>query len=289
MKTAKHGGLYLVATPIGNLEDITLRALRVLREAHVIACEDTRHTRGLLTRYEISGKRLLSCHEHNEEARAEELVELMQAGENVALVSDAGTPAISDPGYRVVQTAIAAGLPVFSIPGPVAAVAALASSGLPSDAFCFRGFLPAKQGQRRSALEALRDEPATLIFYEAPHRIVKTLADIVEVLGDRSVVVARELTKLHEELLRGSARQVLEDLSGRERIKGEIVLLVGRGESPPVERQAPLPERVAELMADGAGRMDAIKQAARERGISKREAYRAVEAADELPEDEDSR
>lgn len=278
MKTAKHGGLYLVATPIGNLEDITLRALRVLREAHVIACEDTRHTRGLLTRYEISGKRLLSCHEHNEEARAAELVELMQAGENVALVSDAGTPAISDPGYRVVQAAINAGLPVFSIPGPVAAVAALASSGLPSDAFCFHGFLPAKQGQRRTALEALRDEPATLIFYEAPHRIVKTLADVIETLGDRPVVVARELTKLHEELLRGSARQALDELNGRERIKGEIVLLVGRGESPAQAEQAPLAERVAELIADGVGRMDAIKQAARERGVSKREAYRELEA-----------
>jgi len=278
VKTAKHGGLYLVATPIGNLEDITLRALRVLREAHVIACEDTRHTRGLLTRYEISGKRLLSCHEHNEEARAAELVELMQAGENVALVSDAGTPAISDPGYRVVQAAINAGLPVFSIPGPVAAVAALASSGLPSDAFCFHGFLPAKQGQRRTALEALRDEPATLIFYEAPHRIVKTLADVIETLGDRPVVVARELTKLHEELLRGSARQALDELNGRERIKGEIVLLVGRGESPAQAEQAPLAERVAELIADGVGRMDAIKQAARERGVSKREAYRELEA-----------
>jgi 16S rRNA (cytidine1402-2'-O)-methyltransferase len=274
------GGLYLVATPIGNLEDITLRALRVLKEAHIIACEDTRHTRGLLTRYEISGKRLLSCHEHNEEARAAELVEAMQAGQNVALVSDAGTPAISDPGFRVVQAAIAAGLPVFSIPGPVAAIAALASSGLPTDAFSFHGFLPAKQGQRQSALEALRDQAATLIFYEAPHRIVKTLADVIKTLGDRSVVVARELTKLHEEILRGPASEVMAALAGRERVKGEIVLLIGRGEGVAAAPELSLADRVAALIADGSGRMDAIKQAARERGLSKREAYAQLEADD---------
>lgn len=278
VRTPRSGALYLVATPIGNLEDITLRALRVLREAHLIACEDTRHTRGLLTRYEISGKRLLSCHEHNEEARAEELVEAMQAGQNVALVSDAGTPCISDPGFRVVRAAITADLPVFSIPGPVAAVAALAASGLPPDSFRFHGFPPAKQGQRRTLLTSLRDEGGTQVFYEAPHRIVKTLADILETLGDRRVVVVRELTKVHEEILRGTASSVMESLSARERVKGEIVLLVAPGESPAPESTVPIAERVAALIAEGAGRMDAIKQAARERGISKRDAYSELES-----------
>ncbi len=278
MPAPSPGALYLVATPIGNLEDITLRALRVLRQADLIACEDTRHTRGLLNRYEISGKPLLSCHEHNEEARAAELVERMLAGQNVALVSDAGTPGVSDPGFRVVKAAIAAGVTVFSIPGPVAAVTALAASGLPTDAFCFHGFLPAKQGQRRSALEALRQAPGTLIFHEAPHRILKTLADILETLGDRPVVVARELTKIHEELLRGPASEVLAALRSRERILGEIVLLVGRGDGAHPAPALTLAERVAELIAGGAPRMDAIKQAARERGVSKREAYRELEA-----------
>src|ERR1700688_820696 len=178
------GCLYLVGTPIGNLEDITYRALRILREVDLIACEDTRHTRKLLDHYGIS-KPLTSYHEHNEASRAQELVEKLLAGASVALVSDAGMPLVSDPGYRVVAAAIAAGVPVIPIPGPSAVVAALAASGLPTDSFYFGGFLPAKSGQRARALEAVRDNSATLIFYEAPHRILATLADVERVLGPR--------------------------------------------------------------------------------------------------------
>ncbi|MBI1357170.1 MAG: 16S rRNA (cytidine(1402)-2'-O)-methyltransferase [Acidobacteria bacterium] len=273
------GALYLVATPIGNLEDITLRALRVLRECDLIACEDTRRTRQLLTHFEIHGKPLVSYHEHNEAERAAELVERVRGGAKVALASDAGTPAVSDPGYRVVQAAVAAGLEVVPIPGPVAAVTALAASGLPTDAFCFRGFPPAKQGQRRSLFESCRDEPATLVFYEAPHRIVASLRDLLATLGDRPVAVARELTKLHEEFLRGSASEVLATLEARDRVKGEIVLLVGRGEASAAAPELPLEQRVQELIDGGASHMDALKQAARERGLSKREAYRLLEGS----------
>ena len=283
MTSQAPGALYLVATPIGNLEDITLRALRILREADLIACEDTRRTRQLLTHFEIVGKQLVSYHEHNEAERAAELVERIRSGAMAALVSDAGTPAVSDPGYRVVQAAIAAGLAVVPVPGPVAAVTALAASGLPTDAFCFRGFLPAKQSQRRAAFEAARDEAATLIYYEAPHRIVAALRDLLETLGDRPVTVARELTKLHEEFLRGRASEALAALEARDRVRGEIGLLVGRGESAPPPTEQSLAERVEELTAAGASRMDALKQAGRERGLSKRDAYRLLEESKELP------
>ena len=267
------GTIYLVATPIGNLEDITLRALRVLREVDLIACEDTRQTRKLLEHYEIR-KPLVSYHEHNETARAEELVEKAAAGSIIAVVSDAGMPAIADPGYRVVSRAIARGVPVVPIPGAVAAVAVLAASGLPAEAFRFGGFLPARQAQRRKVLEAHAAERATLIYYEAPHRIVETLLDVVEVLGPRPVVVARELTKLHEEFLRGRADEVLAELQRRPAVKGEITLLIARGETPAVPAQ-PVRARVEQLMREhNLDRMTALKQAARERGISKREAYR---------------
>lgn len=276
------GTIYLVATPIGNLEDITLRALRILREADVIACEDTRHTRKLLTHFDIQ-KPVVSYHEHNEAHRAAELVQRAQVGQAVAVVTDAGTPGISDPGFRVVRAAIEASVPVVSIPGPVAAVAALASSGLPADSFHFAGFLPAKKGQRRKALEALADIEATLVFYEAPHRIIATLDEVRGVLGDRPIVVARELTKIHEECLRGSIAEVVAELKSRKAIKGEMTILVGRGETGSVAKAAgseePLAARVGMLMADeGLSRMEAIKRAARERGISKREAYALVEA-----------
>jgi 16S rRNA (cytidine1402-2'-O)-methyltransferase len=274
------GAIYLVATPLGNLEDITLRALRILKEVDLIACEDTRHTRRLLSRYEIK-KPLLSYHEHNEAGRAAELVGRVQRGESVAVVSDAGMPGISDPGYRVVQEAIAAGVNVVPVPGPVAAEAALAASGLPTDAFRFGGFLPAKKAQRLKALEGLMGETATLIYYEAPHRVVETLADVAEALGDRPVVVARELTKLHEEFLRGTAAAIAAELRARPAVKGEITLLIGRGSHPAVsEKQGgqSVPARIAELIEqEQMPRMDAIKQAARERGLSKREAYRLLE------------
>ena len=275
------GAIYLVATPIGNLEDITLRALRTLREADVIACEDTRHTRKLLAHFEIR-KPLLSYHEHNEAQRAAELVERAQRGEAVAVVSDAGTPGISDPGFRVVRAAIDAGVPVISVPGPVAAISALAASGLPTDSFRFVGFLPAKKSQRRKALESLQSEDVPLILYEAPRRIVETLQDVLQVLGDRPLVLARELTKLHEEYLRGTVSGLLEELRSRTSLKGEMTVIIGRSSPSQTGELAekPLAERVAELMENnGLPRMDAIKQAARERGLSKREAYGHLQSA----------
>jgi 16S rRNA (cytidine1402-2'-O)-methyltransferase len=268
------GILYLVATPIGNLEDITFRAVRILKEVDLIACEDTRQTRKLLDHYGIA-KPTLSYHEHNEAERADQLAGKLRDGVSVALVSDAGMPLVSDPGYRLVQAAIAADITVEPIPGPSAVLTALAASGLPTSQFHFAGFLPAKSGQRRKALEALRQEPATLIFYEAPHRILETLAAVEEVLGRRPVVVARELTKLHEEFLRGTAAEVRQSLAARPSIKGEITLLVGRAIEPQPD-DTPLEEAVAARMQEGMSRMQAIKSVARSRGLPKREVYRHV-------------
>ena len=265
------GRLYLVATPIGNLEDITYRAVRVLGEVDLIACEDTRQTRKLLDHYAIS-KPTISYHEHNEAERAAELAERLRSGATVALVSDAGMPLVSDPGYRLVRAAIVAGIPVEPIPGASAALAALAGSGLPTDAFHFAGFLPAKTGQRVKALEALKEEPATLIFYEAPHRVLEALEAIAQVLGPRPVVAARELTKVHEEFLRGTAVEVHAQLSARGSIKGEFTLLVGKAAAP-VPDDTPASVAVEELVRAGTARMDAIKQVARRRGLSKREVY----------------
>src|SRR5579871_5527481 len=223
------GTLYIVATPIGNLEDITLRALRTLRECDLVACEDTRQTRKLLDHAGIS-KPMVSYHEHNEAARTVELVEKLQSGSKIALVSDAGTPLISDPGYRLLVAAIDAGITVVPIPGVSAAVAALSASGLPPDSFRFCGFLPPRGGARKKALEEVANESATLIFYEAPHRIVEALEDIETVMGARKVVVAREITKMHEEFLRGTAAEIRTTLAARPSIKGEITILIGKGE-----------------------------------------------------------
>ena len=269
------GTLYLVATPIGNLEDITYRAVRVLREVDLIACEDTRQTRKLLDHYGIS-KPTVSYHEHNEMERSRELVAKMLAGASVALVSDAGMPLISDPGYRLVRAAIDNDIPICAVPGASAASTALAASGLATDSFHFGGFLPPKPGQRRRALEALREETATLIFYEAPHRIVETLAAVEQVLGDRPVVVARELTKIHEEFLRGKASEVRAVLAAREHVKGEITLLIEK-QVGAAHDDTPLAEAVAACMAQGMGRMDAIKTVAQRRGLSKREVYADLE------------
>jgi 16S rRNA (cytidine1402-2'-O)-methyltransferase len=269
--------VYLVATPIGNLEDITLRALRTLRECDLIACEDTRHTRKLLNRHEIQ-KPLISCHEHNEHERAGQIVERVQSGQAVAIVSDAGPPGISDPGYRVVQAAIAAGVRVIPIPGPSAVDTAVVASGLPTDSFLYLGFLPAKSGQRIKALEAIAAELPTLVYYEAPHRLLRTLQDAQSALGDRQGVVARELTKTHEEFLRGAISEVHADLAARESVRGEIVLLIaGASEAPAPTAALPLPARVQQLIAAGASPMDAVKTAAKEYGLSKREAYALVE------------
>ena len=269
-------GLYLVATPIGNLEDITLRAIRVLKQSDLIACEDTRQTQKLLNHYGIDTP-TISYHEHNEAARAAELVQKLAQGSRIAIVTDAGTPGISDPGFRLVSLAIERGIPVVPIPGPAAFVAALIASGLASDSFCFRGFLPAKAGARKRQLEKLRTSTQTEIFYEAPHRISETLEDILAVLGTgRKIVIARELTKIHEEFLRGTAAEILQTIKDRVEIKGEIVLLIApASENAPRTLAISIRERVIQLMRDEKlDEKSALKRAAKERGISKSEAYR---------------
>jgi 16S rRNA (cytidine1402-2'-O)-methyltransferase len=270
--------LYILATPIGNLEDITLRALRILREVDWIACEDTRQTRKLLDHFGIS-KPAISYHEHNESARALELVGKLEAGKSGALVSDAGTPLISDPGYRLVEAALAAGVVVVPIPGPSAVVTALSASGLATDAFRFCGFLPAKPTQRRKMLDECKTETCTVVFYETPHRILDALADITATMGARRVVVARELTKMHEEFLRGTAEEVWKNLASRPSVKGEITLMIARadGSEGLVSSELPsLTEAVRVAEAGGVSRMDAIKRVARERGLSKRDVYKEI-------------
>src|SRR5215467_11067342 len=270
------GCLYLVATPIGNLEDITLRALRILKEADQIACEDTRHTQKLLNHYNIA-KPLVSYHEHNEMTRAPELVLAMEQGQQIALVSDAGMPLVSDPGYRLVTLSLRHHVPVIPVPGPSALLAALSASGLPNEEFLFAGFLPARSGERRRALERLRIEDRTIILYEAPHRIEETLADAHEILGDRPACLAREVTKLHEEFRRGALSELIASLAERP-VRGEITLLIGP--VPAEERAAQrdssqsLAERVDELIRQAKlDRKEALKLAAKERGLSKRAAY----------------
>jgi 16S rRNA (cytidine1402-2'-O)-methyltransferase len=272
--------LYLVGTPIGNLEDITLRALRVLREADLIACEDTRHTQKLLNHYRITS-RVTSYHEHNEQTRAAELVRKMEQGTRIALVTDAGMPGISDPGFRLISLAVEHGIPVIPIPGPSAFLAALAASGLPTDSFRFHGFLPSKRGQRRQILESVKLSPQTEVFYEAPHRMIETMEDIVEVLGaNRQIVIARELTKIHEEFLRGTAGELANQIKAGEQLRGEITLLVAQGESQSVPEvtQFTVRKRVAQIIADeGLDEKAALKRVAKERGISKSEAYREMQ------------
>ena len=265
------GLLYLVPTPIGNLEDITYRAVRVLREADLIACEDTRRTRKLLDHYGIH-KPAVSYHEHNEIERAAELAARLREGATIALLSDAGMPLISDPGYRLVRAAIDSGIAVQPLPGSSAALTALAASGLPVDAFRFCGFLPSRPGQRAKMLQELRHETATLIFYEAPHRILQALEAVEEALGPRPVVVARELTKIHEEFLRGSAAGIREQLAARGAAQGEFTLLIGRAAGPAPD-DTPVADAVEVLVRQGMRRMDAIKQVARRRGLSKRAVY----------------
>jgi 16S rRNA (cytidine1402-2'-O)-methyltransferase len=270
--------LYLVATPIGNLEDITLRALRVLKEVDVIACEDTRQTQKLLTHYGIH-TRTVSYHEHNEMTKAAELVVDLESGAKIALVTDAGMPGISDPGFRLITLAIRHHVPVVPIPGASAYLAALVASGLPTDSFRFSGFLPAKSGQRRKLLESVSDTPRTQVFYEAPHRLLETLTDVVQVLGaERHIVVAREVTKLHEEFLRGRAGDVLDQLKKRAEVKGEITLLIAKPEAHDVKSETSnvsIAQRVREIMAaDNVDEKSALKKVAKERGIGKSEAYR---------------
>ena len=269
------GTLYLVATPVGNLSDITLRAIEILKEVDLIACEDTRHTRKLLEHFNI-GTATVSYHEHNERERAAEILATLKSGGRVAVVSDAGMPGICDPGYRVVGLAVENGVPVVPVPGASAVVLALAASGLPTDAFGFGGFLPAKAGQRRDALKAVAASERTEIFYEAPHRVIETLEELVEVLGGaRRVVVARELTKLHEEFLRGPAEEVLAQFKKRGEVKGEITLLIGKAEAGVVAGTASLRQRMEQLMREESlDEKSALKKVAKEFGLGKSEAYR---------------
>lgn len=275
------GTLYIVATPIGNLEDITQRALRVLGEVEVVACEDTRRTRVLLNHFGIK-TRTISYHEHNEYERAEQICKLLSEGKSVALVSDAGTPLINDPGFRVIGAAIELNLPVVPIPGATALITALIASGLPSDQFLFAGFLPARANARRAKLSELSAIPATLIFYEAPHRIAAALQDAGAVLGNRPAAVARELTKIHEEIVRGRLHELAERFGAGWIARGEIVLVIsGEGiEAPATETLEPgkLIERVGELEREGLDAKAALKKAARELGMKRAEAYRLIVA-----------
>jgi 16S rRNA (cytidine1402-2'-O)-methyltransferase len=264
------GVLYVVATPIGNLEDISLRALRILKEVDLIAAEDTRHTRILLDHYEIRTP-LVSYHEHNEKTQAPRLAERLAHGEDVALVSDAGTPAISDPGYRLVVEALRIGIRVTPIPGASALASALSASGLPTDRFVFEGFLPSKKSERESRLEALRGERRTVVFYEAPHRLKDALTAMQRILADREIVVGRELSKIHEEFLRGTIDEVIAQLAERE-VKGEITIVV-RG-APDAEQisQDALAGEILRLIAEGRG----VKQIAEQLGARYRMAKREV-------------
>jgi len=266
------GTLYVVATPIGNLEDITLRALRVLKEVDVIAAEDTRHTQILLSHYGIRTP-LTSYHEHNEKTKARQLMSRLERGEQIALVSDAGTPAISDPGYRLAVEAIRGGIPVIPIPGASALTAVLSAGGLPTDRFVFDGFLPAKKQERRARLRALSSETRTLVIYEAPHRLTETLNDLVEILGDRETVLAREVSKVHEEFLRGGLTEVAKQIAGRE-IKGELTLLIGgsRGQSEVSQEQ--IEKEIRKLKNDGLRVKEIAEILGEKYGYPKKEIYR---------------
>ncbi len=271
------GTLYLVATPIGNLADISLRAIETLKAVDVIACEDTRHSRKLLNHYGIS-KKLISYHKRNERERSAELIERIRAGELVAVISDAGTPGINDPGYVLVSEAVAAGLPVVAVPGPAAFVTAAVVSGLPTASIFFGGFLPSRKGERRRRLEQVRGIPATLVFYESPHRLAASLADCLEILGDRMAAVARELTKLHEEISRGTLAELSKRFAAAN-VKGELILVIDRasGEKMLVESAETLGERVQQLESGGMDRKAALKAAAKEFGLSRSEAYRRLQ------------
>ena len=276
---ASPGHLYVCGTPIGNLEDITLRALRVLREVSLIAAEDTRHTRKLLSHYGI-GTPLVSLHEHNEARRTPEILRRLLAGQSVALVSDAGMPCIQDPGASLVRAALDAAVPVTVIPGPTALVTALVGSGLPAERFAFEGFLPRQTRQRRAHLEALARDPRTLVFYEAPHRLREVLADMLAILGDRPACIARELTKVHEEWQRGTLSQLAQAWQDRTP-QGEFVILVagapvGEGEPAPSTGAEEIMEQVRRLMGKGLDKKAAVRAVAAQLGLPRRVVYQAA-------------
>ena len=273
------GTLYLVATPIGNLADITHRALQVLKDVDLIACEDTRHTQKLLNHYGINTK-TISYHEHNEQQRSHQLIDFLKQGSDLAVVSDAGTPSISDPGFRLVRAAIEIGAAVVPIPGPSALISALIAAGLPTDEFFFAGFLPARSNQRRIRLTELKSIPGTLIFYEAPHRLGPALTDAYQVLGEREAVVARELTKVHEELKRGRLSELANHYANEDNTRGEIVVLIDRNVIEVVTSKAvsSVAMLVEQYEKDGMDHRAALKKAARELQLSRAEAYRRLVA-----------
>jgi len=274
----ERGTLYVVATPIGNLEDITIHAVRILKEVDLIACEDTRHAAKLLYHYGISTPRE-SYHEHNESQRTPQLIHLLREGRSVALVTDAGTPLVSDPGFKLVSTCRKAGIPVVPVPGPSALIAALSASGLPTDAFFFAGYLPARKGARRSRLQELASLRCTLVFYEAPHRLLAALEDMLAILGPRDACLAREITKVHEEWQRGTLTEILESMASRERILGEMTIVVDRGTERGMPRLGPdsIREHVEQVIsARGLSSKEALREVARQRGITRREAYRQL-------------
>jgi 16S rRNA (cytidine1402-2'-O)-methyltransferase len=266
------GSLYIVATPIGNLEDITLRGLRVLKEVDLIAAEDTRRSRILLNHYGIVTP-LTSYHEHNEKTKARQLVGRLTHGNNLALVSDAGTPVISDPGYRLVVEALRGGIRVVPIPGACALTAVLSAGGLPTDRFVFEGFLPAKRKERRERLRTLSGEGRTLTFYEAPHRLIETLNDLIEILGDREIVVAREVSKIHEEFLRGRLNEVAEQIRNRE-IRGELTLLVSGSQEQSEISQDQINAEIRKLKNKGMRVKEIAEILGEKFGYSKKEIYR---------------
>ena len=272
MQQTSNGTLYIVATPIGNLEDMTFRAVRTLKEVDLIAAEDTRHSRKLLAHYGIA-TRMTPYHDHNEQLKTDYLIDRLLDGQNVALITDAGTPCIADPGYRIVQAAVAAGVRVVPIPGAAALAAAVSAAGLPSDRFAFEGFLPPRQGKRRAKLAELTNENRLLVFYEAPHRLAATLADMRETLGNRQAVVARELTKIHEEFRNGTLDEIAEYYR-EQQVKGEIAILI----APPVDdgrkQITDVVPLLRQLLAER--RMsfkDAVMQAAQQTGVSRTELY----------------
>jgi 16S rRNA (cytidine1402-2'-O)-methyltransferase len=271
------GILYIVATPIGNLADITQRAIQTLKDVDIIAAEDTRHTHKLLQHYAIDTK-TISYHEHNEQQRSEELLARLREGSDVAIVSDAGTPGINDPGFRLVRLAIENNISVVSVPGPSALVTALVASGLPTDEFFFGGVLPARSGARRKRLMELSVVPGTVIFYEAPHRLSASLKDAAEVLGTRQAVVARELTKVHEEFRRGTLVELAKHYDDAEQARGEVVLLIDRQRNETVQKteDADIESLVARFESEGLDHRSALKKAARELGLSRDEAYRRL-------------
>jgi 16S rRNA (cytidine1402-2'-O)-methyltransferase len=267
------GTLFVVATPIGHMEDVTLRALRTLRDVDVIAAEDTRKTRKLLTRHKVATP-LVSYHDHNKEKRTPQLLDKLKAGVSIALVTDAGTPSISDPGHYLVREAVRESISVVPIPGPSAIIAALSVSGLPTDSFVFIGFVPRKPGKRQALLDQLKQEPRTLIFYESPQRLLGLAQEILGVMGDRKAVTARELTKVHEEIIRGPLSKMVKRMAARPPLKGECTLLVAGCDTERSTDRAAIQSHLRRLHYQHRGSLsDLVKEVAREYGLPKRVVY----------------